>query len=135
MKFNYLQGNFIAKALDRKEIDAFIARFKDTPKLAAIDKDEFISFLNALDYKDLALNFIARGQTGELSPGEFESFRAKFGEILNKTQSAGGEKFALTTEIRKQILDILSLDYRALVSFISGFRAQVEKFISDLEAA
>ena len=135
LKFNYLQGNFIAKALDRREIDAFIARFKDTPKLAAIDKDEFISFLNALDYKDLALNFIARGQTGELSPGEFESFRAKFGEILNKTQSAGSEKFALNTEIRKQILDILSLDYRALVSFISGFRARLDQFISDLEAA
>lgn len=135
LKFNYLQGNFIAKALDRKEIDAFIARFKDTPKLAAIDKDEFISFLNALDYKELALSFVSRADAGDLSPGEFESYRAKFGEILNKTQSAGSERFALTTEIRKQILDILSLDYRALASFISGFRAQVEKFISDLEAA
>ena len=135
LKFNYLQGNFIAKALDRREIDAFIARFKDTPKLAAIDKDEFISFLNALDYKDLALSFIARSQTGELSPGEFESFKTKFGEILNKTQSAGSERFALTTEIRKQILDILSLDYRVLASFISGFRARLDQFISDLEAA
>ena len=135
LKFNYLQGNFIAKALDRREIDAFIARFKDTPKLAAIDKDEFIGFLNALDYKDLALNFIARGQTGELSPGEFESFRAKFGEILNKTQSAGSEKFALNTEIRKQILDILSLDYRVLASFIQSFKTQLDQFISDLEAA
>lgn len=135
LKFNYLQGNFIAKALDRKEIDAFIARFKDTPKLAAIGKDEFIGFLNALDYKELALSFISRADAGDLSPGEFEGFRAKFGEILNKTQSAGGEKFALTTEIRKQILDILSLDYRVLASFISGFRARLDQFISDLEAA
>lgn len=135
LKFNYLQGNFIAKALDRKEIDAFIARFKDTPKLAAIGKDEFIGFLNALDYKELALSFVSRADAGDLSPGEFEGFRAKFGEILNKTQSAGGEKFALITEIRKQILDILSLDYRVLASFISGFRARLDQFISDLEAA
>ena len=135
LKFNYLQGNFIAKALDRREIDAFIARFKDTPKLAAIDKDEFISFLNALDYKELALSFVSRADAGDLSPGEFEGFRAKFCEILNKTQSAGSEKFALNTEIRKQILDILSLDYRALVSFIQGFKTRLNQFISDLEAA
>ena len=135
LKFNYLQGNFIAKALDRKEIDAFIARFKDTPKLAAIDKDEFISFLNALDYKELALSFVSRADAGDLSPGEFEGFRAKFGEILNKTQSAGSEKFALNTEIRKQILDILSLDYRALASFIQSFKTRLNQFISDLEAA
>ena len=135
LKFNYLQGNFIAKALDRREIDAFIARFKDTPKLAAIDKDEFISFLNALDYKELALSFVLRADAGDLSPGEFEGFRAKFGEILNKTQSAGSEKFALNTEIRKQILDILSLDYRVLASFIQSFKMRLNQFISDLEAA
>ena len=65
----------------------------------------------------------------------FKRGALKFGEILNKTQSAGSEKFALTTEIRKQILDILSLDYRALASFIQSFKTRLNQFISDLEAA
>ncbi|MDA3052124.1 diguanylate cyclase [Campylobacter sp. JMF_01 NE2] len=132
-KFNFMQGNFLGKAVDRREITAIIAKLKEAKGAKPITKDEFENFLIALDYKNIALEFLENAEHGDITDLRFEVFQEEIKEIKTRIEKSTSHKFMLNTEINKQILDILALEFEDLQSFITKYKARVDKFILNLE--
>lgn len=131
--FDYLQGNVISKALKKDEITGFANKFKKTNQSKPISKTEFNDFLIFLDYKKTAEEFINLVQTKKINKENFNSSKAKFSEILEQIQTAKSDNFNLNTEIHKQILDILTLDYENLQNFVREFTPKLTALIKNTE--
>ena len=133
LDFDYLQGNIISGALKKDEIANFIDKFKKSNQTKPISKTEFSDFLIFLYYKKTAQEFINLAQTKKIDKENFSSLKAKFSEILEQIKTAKSDNFNLNTEIHKQILDILTLDYENLQGFIGEFIPKFKAFIKNTE--
>ena len=72
-------------------------------------------------------------QTKKINNENFNSSKAKFSEILEQIQTVKSDNFNLNTEIHKQILDILTLDYENLQNFVREFTPKLTALIKNTE--
>ena len=133
LDFDYLQGNVISIALKKDEIANFVKKFKKSKQIAPISKAEFNDFLIFLEYKKASNELINLTKSGKISEEKFALLKAKFSEILEQVRTAKSGNFNPNTEIHKQILDILTLDYENLQEFMDEFVPKFRAFIKNTE--